>query len=53
LGPFLNLKRKTTETITVKKVSVEKMDFNVKWQLIGVNDQFLVIFPLKSVVFIQ
>jgi hypothetical protein len=41
------------ETITVKKVSVEKMDFNVKRQLFWVNDQFLVFFPSKSVVFIQ
>jgi hypothetical protein len=41
------------ETINVKKVSVEKMFFNVKRQLIGVNDQFLVIFPSKSVVFTQ
>jgi hypothetical protein len=41
------------ETIAVKKVYVEKIDFIVKRQLFGVNDQFLVIFPSKSVVFIQ
>ncbi len=41
------------ETITEKKVSVEKMDFNVKRQLFGANDQFLVFFPSNSVVFIQ
>jgi hypothetical protein len=41
------------ETITVKKVSVEKISFNVKRRKIDGNRAFLVIFPSKSVVFIQ
>ena len=41
------------ETITVKKVSVEKMSFNVKRLFYGINDGFLVIFTSKSVVFIR
>jgi hypothetical protein len=41
------------ETIIVKKVSVEKNEFNVKRYLIWVNEAFLVIFPSKSDVFIE
>jgi len=41
------------ETITVKKVSVEKISFNVKRLLESINDGFLVIFTSKSVVFIR
>jgi hypothetical protein len=41
------------ETIIVKKVSVEKISFNVKRSFWGINHAFLVIFTSKSGVSIQ